>query len=377
MFLPEPGSMESAPMIVQDAPAPDNRQAAGSKRHLAACLACALLLACVPTLALLHGSGQMQTFVEAKAGLVSYASWIKVRPPPHTPAEPHAPIFTQQPPPMRTTTHHDAPSTTPDSVTHARWTTIRWAKYPHICLDVAGEHSGAELQIWACSKRFPKKQRFILPPINSQGEIKWATNPNICLDNPAGNVLQWWTCSAIPKRNRFFQVSPDGNGRNRIRLAAQPSKCIDIPSGSSENGCKAQLWDCDHAAGHGHEDNIAFLTHTGVDCAWGSWSTWSACPVTCGGGSHIRSRKVEVNATDGKNSDHIEMGICGSEPCKAGAKVGLTATGLTATTLDPSYNYLTTSRHKVVQRSWTSRARLRIAFMLISFPLAVDPHSIT
>jgi len=378
--------MESAPLVSQDgldAPAPIDCYAAVFLRRLAACLACALLLAGVPTTA--HWPGQTQMFVEAKADLVPmlladmHATWIKVRPP-HAPHAPHPQIHTPTPTPphatehqntlMRTNTHHHAPSTAPDSET---WTTIRWARYPGKCLDVAGENSGAQLQIWSCSSTFPKKQRFILPPVNSKGEIKWATNPELCLDNPLGNDLQLWTCSATPKRKRLFQVSPDGKGHSRIRTASQPSKCLDIPAGRSDNGWKVQLWDCDAVIGSGHQDNIAFITHTGVDCAWGSWSTWSACPVTCGGGSHVRSRRVEVNATKGgkacKKGDHMELAFCGYQPCKLGTK-----NGLIATNLDPTY-FFTTSRPKVARRSWTSRARLHITFLLASLLLAVGSHS--
>merc|ERR550532_1438805 len=120
-------------------------------------------------------------------------------------------------------------------------------KNPTKCLDIAGDSSGAQVQIWSCSDAFPKKQRFIVPPPNSEGEIKWATHPELCLDNPIGVSLQIWKCSEIAKKRRLFLLSPDATGNSRIRLAAQPTKCVDIPNGITVDGEKVQLWDCEDA----------------------------------------------------------------------------------------------------------------------------------
>jgi len=352
--------MESDPILSPDAsgaPVPTDRWAvAASKRRLVACLASVSLLACFSTTMLLRWPHEMKTAFEAKADLVLL-------------------------PDSNTTAALDSSASgTLDSSTHEAWTTIRWARHPTKCIDVAGDNSGAQLQVWTCSELFPKKQRFILPPLHSTGEIKWATNPDLCLDNPEGSVIQLWMCALTPRNNKMFKVSPDGQGR--IHLASLSGKCLDVPSGITDNGWKLQLWDCDDVTQRGREDNIGFVIRKRVDCTWGSWSTWSACPVTCGGGSHLRSRQVEVNASEGgrtcEDSDRMEMGSCGSQPCKAEA-VDSTSAGdftLTTTSLDPSYKYLTTSRRKVVERSATSRASLRVAVLLVSLPLAIYSYSI-
>jgi len=332
--------MESDPIVCVDAPGVFVRAAcctAVSQRRLMACLACAALLACMSSTALLHWPHQMRTIGEAKEDLVLL----------------------------------------PDSNMYAAWATIRWAKHPTKCLDVAGDGAGAQLQIWSCSDSFPKKQRFILPPPGTTGEIKWATNPMLCVENPIGFALQLWHCSRAPDEHRLFTISP--NGKGRIILAARPNLCVDVPDGIVDDGWKLQLWDCDNATLQSKEDNIAFITRigtdSGTDCRWGSWSTWSACPVTCGGGSHIRSRKVAANATGGgracKRGDRSEMGRCGSQPCASVPKHTMTTT-----TLDPSYNYLTTSRRKSVQKSGTGRDRLHVAFLLASLFLAMVSRSI-
>jgi len=193
---------------VQGSRVPNDRWAPVSKYRLAACLVCAFLLACVPAAALLRSPHRMQANVEAKTDLVGQA-----------PPAAHM---------------------------------IHWASYPSKCLDVAGDKSGAQVQIFSCKSGQPNQQ-FILPPSNSTGEIKWATHPELCLDNPIGVALQMWKCSETSNEKRMFLVSSGENGHSRIHLAARPSKCVDIPDGVAVNGKKVQLWDCNE-----HEGNVAF-----------------------------------------------------------------------------------------------------------------------
>eukprot|EP00419_Tripos_fusus_P007717 CAMPEP_0172697468 /NCGR_PEP_ID=MMETSP1074-20121228/28793_1 /TAXON_ID=2916 /ORGANISM="Ceratium fusus, Strain PA161109" /LENGTH=241 /DNA_ID=CAMNT_0013518387 /DNA_START=45 /DNA_END=767 /DNA_ORIENTATION=+ len=241
--MPDAVSMESDPTVCEDVSGAfvrTDRCVVVSQRRVAACVACALLLGYMSTTALLHWPRHMQEIGEAKADLALFSD-SKVLPP---------------------------------------WTTIRWAKYPTKCLDIAGEHAGAQLQIWSCSDGFPKKQRFIAPPPGTAGQVKWASNPELCLDNSIRNELQMWHCRGCSPEKCNFKISPHGKGR--IVLADQPNKCVDIPTGAVEDGWKVQLWDCGDAISRGRGDNIRWLTRTGIDCKWGAWSSWSACPVTCG-----------------------------------------------------------------------------------------------
>jgi len=238
-----------------------------------------------------------------------------------------------------------------DDIESHAWTTIRWARHPTKCLDVGGKSSGARLQLWTCDDEYPKNQRFIMPPEGTTGEIRWATHPELCLDTPGKGMLQLWTCSETPKENRMWTISPDGKGR--IKWAANPSKCLDIPDEVQDNGWKTQIWDCDNASRRGREADISFITHA-VDCVWGTWSSWTPCPVTCGGGSHMRSRQVEQIAMNGgrscKEGAGRETGRCGTKPCGGSAKSSMDPGGLPAvtTSLDPTYKYITSSPPKIV-----------------------------
>merc|ERR1712008_633306 len=239
-----------------------------------------------------------------------------------------------------------------DDIDSHAWTTVRWARHPTKCLDVGGTSRGARLQLWTCDDQYPQNQRFIMPPDGTTGEIRWATQPELCLDTPGKGSLEMWTCSESPKENRRWTISPDGRGR--IKWAADPSKCLDIPDGVHDDGWKTQVWDCDDASRRGREADISFITHP-VDCFWGTWSSWTSCPVTCGRGSRIRSRQVEQIATNGgrpcKEGDRMESGTCGTQSCSVYAESSMKSGFLPAatTSLDPTYQYITSSRPKIVQ----------------------------
>eukprot|EP00419_Tripos_fusus_P021369 CAMPEP_0172760808 /NCGR_PEP_ID=MMETSP1074-20121228/170364_1 /TAXON_ID=2916 /ORGANISM="Ceratium fusus, Strain PA161109" /LENGTH=361 /DNA_ID=CAMNT_0013594883 /DNA_START=9 /DNA_END=1092 /DNA_ORIENTATION=- len=266
-----------------------------------------------------------------------------------------------------------------DTDSHA-WTTIRWARHPTKCLDVGGTSTGARLQLWTCDEKYPKKQQFIVPLDGTTGEIRWATHPELCLDTPGKGSLQMWTCSETPKENRRWTISADGHGR--IKWAAHPSKCLDVPNEVQDNGWNMQVWDCDNASRRGREADISFITHA-VDCVWGTWSPWGPCPVTCGGGSHVRSRKVEQVAMNGGRSceegANMELGSCRTQSCSGHVESGMNSRGLptVTTSSDPIYNFVTSSQPKNVQpiahnigNGKASRLIMRLSMILL--PMAID-----
>ena len=54
-----------------------------------------------------------------------------------------------------------------------------------------------------------------------------------------------------------------------------------------------------------------------VDCQMGTWSAWSACDTSCGGGTRFRTRDILVQAAYGGLAcgDTIEYDTCNTQPC--------------------------------------------------------------
>uniref|UniRef100_A0A7S4UBY4 Ricin B lectin domain-containing protein n=1 Tax=Alexandrium monilatum TaxID=311494 RepID=A0A7S4UBY4_9DINO len=207
-------------------------------------------------------------------------------------------------------------------------TNIRWLAHPDKCLDVAGQHSGAALQIWNCDPSYPFQQGFIVPPDGTTGRIKWAQNTSMCLDSPGGHGLQFWDCDDAPAENLLWTVSPDGKGR--IHWAAHPDQCVDVPDEKTDNGWKLQVWNCQETSRDGKDSNLRFVTHA-VDCRWGEWAEWGSCSSSCGGGHHQRVRSVAVHSMNGGKECGLpseESRPCNGGPCEAAT----TTTDVVATT---------------------------------------------
>jgi len=54
-----------------------------------------------------------------------------------------------------------------------------------------------------------------------------------------------------------------------------------------------------------------------VDGKWGVWASWSTCSVTCGGGTHSRSRACINPQYGGKtcNGESMEAQACNAHTC--------------------------------------------------------------
>ena len=61
-----------------------------------------------------------------------------------------------------------------------------------------------------------------------------------------------------------------------------------------------------------------------VNCAWGSWMSWSACSVTCGTGTKIRIRMVSTHEENGGTAcsgDSSETSQLDCGTCPAGYNI--------------------------------------------------------
>ncbi|XP_062596736.1 thrombospondin-2-like [Saccostrea cucullata] len=61
-----------------------------------------------------------------------------------------------------------------------------------------------------------------------------------------------------------------------------------------------------------------------IDGGWGSWSSYSACPVTCGNGDRVRTRQCNNPAQSGKGADcpgpSSDVLVCSLSPCAIDGK---------------------------------------------------------
>ena len=58
--------------------------------------------------------------------------------------------------------------------------------------------------------------------------------------------------------------------------------------------------------------------HFSVDCQWSTWSNWTDCSATCGGGTQLRSRLVEQVAQYGGSicsGSAFESQACNTQTC--------------------------------------------------------------
>ena len=57
-----------------------------------------------------------------------------------------------------------------------------------------------------------------------------------------------------------------------------------------------------------------------ADCIWGSWSEWSTCSKSCGGGTQLHFRRVATYETKGGqcSGESEEEQECNTDICPAG-----------------------------------------------------------
>mmetsp|Transcript_41219 Transcript_41219/g.103499 ORF Transcript_41219/g.103499 Transcript_41219/m.103499 type:complete len:698 (+) Transcript_41219:47-2140(+) len=213
---------------------------------------------------------------------------------------------------------------------------IRWQGAPKQCVDVWGDHAGAVLQLWDCEDlkgadaNSEHELKFLIPEDENRGFIRWASNPELCLNAPGDHEVQLWYCDTAPAAHTVWRVRGDG----RIHLAEHPDKCLIVPGGVSKNGHKLKLWDCMRHSGPKHQMHAKFLvgdaaadakttsrttttqttTHPPPEsCAWSEWSEWSSCDTTC---HRYQDRRIARRAA--KGGKDCEGYSTRFEPCGPG-----------------------------------------------------------
>jgi len=125
----------------------------------------------------------------------------------------------------------------------------------HKCLDGEQSIKPSPVVQWGCSSTAPT-QNWLMEPIQSQPG--WSTlrnvQSNLCLDlraadnNPVvnGTAIQQYFCFADSISTERWVATPAFNVPGYLTFTNQVlNKCLDLNNGSSANGAKVQVWDCD------------------------------------------------------------------------------------------------------------------------------------
>mmetsp|Transcript_100453 Transcript_100453/g.279728 ORF Transcript_100453/g.279728 Transcript_100453/m.279728 type:complete len:1521 (-) Transcript_100453:417-4979(-) len=110
------------------------------------------------------------------------------------------------------------------------------------------------------------------------------------------------SCSGVKRRSRRIATYGRGDGKFCVGGLKETSPCHPSPGGESPEGC---------------------VQMPPVDCLLGSWTEWSECSASCGGGRTLRTREVVRDpAHGGKACDGplIEVSECGRDSCLRDSK---------------------------------------------------------
>jgi hypothetical protein len=100
--------------------------------------------------------------------------------------------------------------------------------------------------------------QLLVPAAGGTGKIRWAADPEQCLDAPGSENLIWWNCRDGNHDNIVFTMPSRFPGH--IRLAAHPTMCLDI-DGDAINGRRLILHSC-------YSQVAKFMVRSFLDCWW-------------------------------------------------------------------------------------------------------------
>lgn len=100
--------------------------------------------------------------------------------------------------------------------------------------------------------------QLLVPEAGGTGKIRWAGNPDQCLDAPGRHNVIWWNCRNGTHDNLMFTMPARFPGM--IRLASQPELCLDV-DGDDIDGQRLILHSC-------YSQVAKFMIRSFLDCWW-------------------------------------------------------------------------------------------------------------
>jgi len=128
---------------------------------------------------------------------------------------------------------------------------ISWHTNPSLCWSVAGDAgyydkdeiwqdgAGHALQLWSCSA----SPATFLVPSSSKGTIKWAQNPDLCLDWKKDGP-RWRLCTKVSTDDTQFEFDMAAEGCGTVGVLPEGRQCVGAQSSSGGNGGALSLLDC-------------------------------------------------------------------------------------------------------------------------------------
>lgn len=150
------------------------------------------------------------------------------------------------------------PTTAPVSQAGPRVGAIHWTYHPEYCIDVINDEgdpvAGAKLQTWSCKSQgmeYPQK-KFRMPE-SGTGVIRWDAHPDFCIHVVGGSGLQGnpnavaalniWPCDDVNEATSMSFIVPKV-GTGVIKWASNPDLCLDIVNGAVQDGADVQMVSC-------------------------------------------------------------------------------------------------------------------------------------
>jgi hypothetical protein len=193
---------------------------------------------------------------------------------------------------------------------------VTWAAHPTKCLHVLNgvAHNGNAVHLRDCDD--DEDLMFLLPQDGHTGQIRWAPNPEFCLNSFASGALLG-KCDEVANQEHL-QYSMPAKGSGRIHLAASPDHCFSIPEDNA-NSITGE-W---AAGGPCEPKEVAWVVVYPVDCEYGDWGDFSLCSAaTCGApGVRVRARPLTRGAWRWSRSESAfkpkdcERGTREHQPC--------------------------------------------------------------